>query len=369
MNYEPKDYNLKLNIIKDIIEAANDISTIDFYSHIDSNVEGSDDIVGAIQKEVSNSASSAYKDSIWLKQELISDIENDLINQFNLYCFLVDKKVETEDVFPFASWGSTLNSIKENVHIEHKTILDGIEKILAVDKALGIDNFSSYLDFCRVREDQNYKFWNSIQSFINTNFPQIDIADILSGQNKTDFQKSLLGEEIQPGIKSLLFFKFAAYLPDTHWTFKEKTHNKGLKVSSSTSNFNEIFEEFKKTSTWGKISLSKTNQKLFITELLCGKREENQFYVQKQVGGYSSNAKKLPEDIKFDNCQAFFNQIIKGDVALAEFFVDKLSSLYFSKQVEKFSNELSQLINGAMHYKLKVELPQNNSSPKNKSKI
>ncbi len=369
MNYEPKDYNLKLNIIKDIIEGTNDLSTIDFYSHIDSNVEGSDNIVGAIQKEVSNSASSAYKDSIWLKQELISDMEKDFIDQFYLYCFLVDKKVETEDIFPFASWGSTFNSIKENVHIEHKIIFNVIEKILAVDKSLGIDNLSSYLDFCRVRVDQNKKFWTDTQYFFTANFPQIDISNILSGQNKTDFHKSLLGEAIQPGIKSLLFFKFAAYLPDTDWTFKEQTHKKGLKVSSSTSNFNEIFEEFKKTSIWEKISLSKTNQKLFITELLCGKREENQFYFLKKSGTYSSPSRATPEDIKLDNCQAFFNQIIKGDVELAEFFVDKLSSLYFSKQIEKFSNELSQLINGAMHHKLQLELPNNNSLPKNKPKI
>lgn len=369
MNYEPKDYNLKLKIIKNINETLNDILRIDFSSYADRNIEGCYDICNQIEKEVSISSTNAYKESIYLKQELLSEVENDFLEKFNLYCFLVEKKIEIEDLFPFSDWCYTLNNVIEPIYIEHKKIIEGIKCILDVDKSLGIENLSSYFEFCRNRNDQNKNFWTEIKSFVNYNFPQIDISDILSSQNKNDFKKALLGEKIQPGINSILIFKFASYLPNNDLTIKNQTNKNNLTISFSTTNFNEIFEEFKKTSVWSKISSSQTNKKLFITELLCGKRDENPFYKPKHVGsGFGQTGKYIPQDINFENCKYFLNTIIKGDIEIAEHFVDKFSSLYFYKQVAKFSNELSQLINMSMYYKLNGEI-QIKSEVAKKSKI
>lgn len=368
MDYFPNSYTAKINLITDLSETLDDLSKTDFSSYADADVEGSDYIVGNIEKVVSKSASSALDNALELKTELIADMLSDFSEKLKLYSFLVKRGFEDEDVFPFIEWGKAFKKIKEPVSISYHDVFIELNDILAKNRELGILNFANFLESQRENNGLNKNTWKYLENLCAKYFPQIEMVDILCGTSKSEFANALQGNPNLPKDKSSLFFKYAAYRPDEHWTFKT-SYKEGLEVSISNSDFNEIFEHFRTTIIWDRISDSSYAKKAFVDELLWSEdREKNQFYTVKRTGYFGSKIYK-PVDVKWDNCKAFFHQIIRGDMEIAEYFVDKLSGLYGPEAIKKMSQDLSQLISISMQYKLEDELGNNSTQPQKRLKV
>ncbi len=368
MDYFPNNYTSKLNLIAELNETLEDLSRTDFSSYADADVEGSDYIVGNIEKVVSKSASSALENAVELKAELIADILSDFSEKLKLYSFLVQRGFEDEDVFPFIEWGNTFKKIKEPIYINYRDVFIELDYMLAKNRELGILNFASFLESQRQNNGLDKNTWQLLENICTKHFSRIEMVDILCGTSKAEFASALQGNTKTPTEESKLFFKYAAYRPDEYWTFKT-SNQEGMGVSISTSDFNEIFEHFRTTTLWDRISASSSSKKAFVGELLWSEdREKNQFYTVKRTGYFGSKIYK-PVDVKWDNCKAFFHQIIRGDIEMAEYFVEKLSGLYGPEAIKKMSQDLSQLISISMQHKLESELGNNSSKPQRIVKV
>lgn len=365
MNYSPKNYKEKLSLIDEISENVHEISNEDFSSCIDADMEGAEYFPDRASKAIRKAIGSAESASKSLREDLLSDIERDFSDSLDLYVIMVKNGVEESESFPFDDWLSSIDFIKEGVKFPFKDIFSAIQSVNETNKDLAVENLAEYLNAIKSKLNNPEMFFPSFEEFLKKNFPQADMLSVLSASNYGDFVKGVNGKHVESNEKSKLFFQYAAELPNNNWTFKEISKNKGfggLEVSVSTSNYDEIFEQFTKMDVWKRIVDQKLETK-FLDEITSTKRVVSQFFKIKRSSMYSGVA-----EIKFENAEAFVRNVTKGNMELTEHFANNLMKAIPSYKRDELSPNMSaniaKLIKISLHEKLENEMSERNIKEK-----
>lgn len=378
-NYHPKNRKERLSLLSELMSYINDVKNVDFDSLIQVDKEFEDMIdFKALNREVNKPMVSADGVCQSLKQELLSDIEEDFLEKLSLYVGLVEAKIE-EDEFPFHEWIEHISSIELNenttLSISYKDVLESIKDISKIDLGLATNNFVSYLKAINGKIKSPNDFFPYFEGFIKEVFPGTNINDLLCAKDTIQIYESLNKKPVPLSEGSAFFYAYAASIPNPNWVFK-KLEDKNeapkafgskkpqLEVTFSTSNYNEIFEEFSKTDVWKRISEKNEFKEKFVNEFFTQNLKHNPFFAYKPGPGVARSVR----EVLWDNIVYFVNHVSKDDISLAEKIVDKIMLKVPKDKKEENNTHAVRVINAALHEKLHKEMPVSNIKEK-KNKV
>lgn len=370
LDYYPKNHKEKLKLIRELKEHIEDVQNIDVDSCVDSDIEDRGFIKG-LQKDISKPMDCATGLANGLRDYIIEDLEGDFIEKLQLYQFMVEKGIE-ENTFPFKDWINYLNEVEkiDKVIVGYKDVLSTISKLVKVNDTLARENFSDYLFAVKDSIKSPNDFFPALEDFVKKNYPDASLLDILAAKDLAEIEKGLDGKHVPLKEGSKLFFMYASSIPNTAWTFKDVTSNKPQKLSSrpkpqisisvSTSNFDEIFDEFSKTAIWNRINEKKEFKNKFIEQVF----NEDLKYPLFWESGSGQGKTKVGHKFNWDNIVSFVKHLTKEDVDLAEDIVSRVFAKLPKYKHDQHSAQAIQVVNVALYEKLQKEMPVGNMKEK-----
>lgn len=348
--YSPTNNLKRIKSSGELLEKIDEMRDID----ITSLVGSIDD--APIRKEIAVIMGQAENKAVYLNQQLLNDIDKEFYNNIQLYGFMVNNKIE-KNYFPFYDWLKYMKEVEEEsnlkLNMKYQNVFDMILDISETDVSLAKGNLAYYLSKLPGKIKNYNTFFPELEKFIKENFTQASFLDMLCGEDTYNVHKGLVGNHVPLSDKSELIYAYAVSIPNSSWAFKNKDFDGGLKISFSTSDYNEIYEEFAKTEVWKRINVSHESRKKFVQEIFNADLKENPFYEEYQpVTGFLGI-----REIKWDNLKAFVNHLGKDDVELAEFMMDGILNKVFGDKKENFASQALQIINLALEKELQKDLP------------
>lgn len=328
--YSPKDNLEKLKLIKELSDTIHDMRNI---------------TVLLAENKVAT-----------LQQKIISDIEKDFNDNLQLYSFMVSNKIE-KNYFPFYEWLTYFEEVEKKnkikLNMKYQNVFDMVLDISEVDGSLAKGNLAYYLSKLPGKIKNYNTFFPELEKFVEENFTKASLIDMLCGEDTYGVHKGLVGNHVPLAEKSQLIYAYAVSIPNTSWAFKHQEHAGGLKISFSTSDYEEIYKEFTTTEIWKRINISHESRRKFAAEILNGDLKDNPFY---EMYPPNSGIEGIRE-VKWDNLKAFVNYLGKDDVELAEFIMcDILSKVPIDKK-DNYASQALQIVNLALGKELQKDLP------------
>lgn len=345
--YAPKNSLSNLSLNKEILEKIDKIKNLD----INSLVNSID--TKPIEIEIATIMAQAENKALNLEQKIISDIEKDFCDNLQLYGFMVKNKIE-KDYFPFYEWLKYMDEVEKKnnlkINMKYQNVFDMVLDISETDVSLSKGNLAYYLSKLPGKINNPNTFFSELEKFVSENFTSANFLNMMSGADTYSIHKGLNGNDVPVAESSQLIYCYAVTIPNSSWAFKHQHFKGGLTISSSTSNYHEIYEEFIKTDIWKRINFSHESRKKFVKEMLNADLKEKPFFEYY----HSSSSIKGIREIKWDNLKAFTNHIIKDDVELAEFMMYEILSKVHNK--ENHNAQALQIVNIALQYQLQKDL-------------
>jgi hypothetical protein len=328
--YSPKDSLEKLKLIKELSDNIHDMRNIN---------------VLLVENKIAT-----------LQQKVISDIEKDFDDNLQLYSFMVSNKIE-KNYFPFYEWLTYFEEVEKKkylkLNIKYQNVFDMVLDISEVDSSLAKGNLAYYLSKLPGKIKNYNTFFPELEKFVKENFTKASLIDMLCGDDTYGVHKGLVGNHVPLTENSQLIYSYAVSIPNSSWTFKHQKFPGGLIISTGSSNYEEVYEEFTKTEIWKRINISPQSRKKFAEEILNGDLKENPFY---EMYPPFSGIEGIRE-VKWDNLKAFVNQLSKDDVDLAQFIMDDILSKVPNDKKDSYASQALQIVNLALGKELQKDLP------------
>lgn len=359
MDYSPKNYKDKFDLIEELESIANEVDRIDFSNIVDDSIEGADDFAKSANKELNSTTKNLESHVSSLQQEILSDVEQDFEFKLDVYQTLVLNKVEDSELFPFDDWFAIKKETKKTLNFNYENIFKVFSNIYKVNKELGQENIANYLSSVRT-EDVSESFMESCISFLNRIAPEVNKVDLFSSTSYGSFIKALNGEKVETEKDSTLFFKYSKLLVASCAGLKK---DKDIPIYKLMNNF----ETYKKNDHWKRIEENEENKKAFVEELCKVNGSKNPFFSQKYNG--SSYKKYIAQDLSIENAKDFMDKVIQEDVILAGLFIDKLTNIFDKKKQEELSINFVELMNISVYHKLNNSVEVKEEVKQKKTKI
>lgn len=331
-DYLPKDSSEKLKLVRELSENISSMRNIDI-------------VMDFAEKKIAT-----------LKQKISTDIEKEFCYNLELYGFMVNNKIE-KNYFSFFKWLTYLDEIETKndvvINMKYQNVFDMVLDISETDSSLAKGNLAYYLSKLPGKIKNYNTFFSDLEKFVKENYTQASFIDMLCGDDTYGVHKGLVGKAVPLTDASKLIYSYAITIPNSSWAFKHQNHGGGLQISFSTSDYQEIYEEFSKTEIWKRINISYDSRRKFVEEIFKADLKENPFYEEyPQYSGMMGI-----REVKWDNLKAFVIHLSKDDVDLAEFMMNKILDKVPNDKKENYTSQALQVVNLALQQELQRDLP------------